>query len=97
MFIRNKKDKKSIEQAIDDLLAQMETYAPSSEEYAKASENLIKLTDALNNQSDAKSKVKAPLFALAGQAGVVAALLAVEKNGVLTSKIPDYVSKIIKR
>ena len=97
MFIRNKKDKKSIEQAIDALLAQMETYAPSSEEYAKASENLIKLTDALNNQSDAKSKVNAPLFALAGQAGVVAALLAVEKNGVLTSKIPDYVSKIIKR
>lgn len=98
MFNRKEKErKKSIEQSIDTLLKQMETYAPSSEEYAKASENLIKLTQALDNQSSAKSKLKAPLYAMASQAGVVAALLAVERNGVLTSKIPDYVTKIIKR
>lgn len=89
--------KSNIQASIDSLLERMEELPISSPEYTKAAEDLVKLTEALDKSSGAKSKLQAPMYALAGQAAVITALFAVEKNGVLTSKIPDYVTKIIKK
>lgn len=89
--------KTNIQKSIDALLIRMEELPISSPEYSKAAEDLVKLTEALDKASGAKSKLQGPLFALGGQALVTAALLLVEKDGILTTKIPDYVTKIIKK
>lgn len=91
MFSRKNK----IEREIDRLLERMEELPITSPDYTKASQDLIKLTEALDNHSSSKSKYLGPTLTLVGQVGVTTALFAVEKNGVITSKIPDYVTKIV--
>lgn len=82
---------------IDNVLEQMQVLEADSPEYGRCAERLVLLTQALDNQSSASSKKFTPFAAIVGQLTVTAALVTVEKNGILTSKIPDYVNKIVTK
>lgn len=82
---------------IDNVLEQMQVLEADSPEYARCADRLVSLTQALDNQSSASSKKVAPFVALASQLTVVTALVSVEKSGIITSKIPDYLNKIVTK
>lgn len=83
-----------IEEAINDILCQMDNMCADSEEYTQAVENLERLRRAKVNQTSSKSVDWTTILKVGGTILCVAMILDYEKTDIVTSKAMSIVNKL---